>query len=73
VVIFYVASPAGRSRAGPDQLLRALLEESPGSLDKLPGNTWARGASYATESATENTPPMARSWSTGSGKVEKVR
>jgi hypothetical protein len=50
-----------------------LLEESPGSVDRLPGNTWARGASYATESATENTPPMACGSPAGSGKGEKVR
>ena len=37
-----------------------LLEESPGSVDRLPGNAWARGSGCATESATENTPPMAR-------------
>jgi len=35
------------------------FEESPGSMGTLPGNAWAQmsASSFATDSATENTPP----------------
>ena len=35
----------------------ARIEESPGSMGRLPGNAWAPDASLATDSATENKPP----------------
>lgn len=39
----YIAAvlPAGRSRYS---IHKILSEESPGSMDTLPGNAWARGA-----------------------------
>jgi len=66
---------AGRSWLdGRDARIEHGIEESPGSLDRLPGNAWARLCRtrvVVTASATENKPP-GEEFVDPPGKGEKV-
>ena len=55
---FLLAVGFERARAGGQTVagVLAALEESPGSMGRLPGNTWAP-ALPVTDSATESRPP----------------
>jgi hypothetical protein len=59
VLYFEVRRVIGRAIA-VRSLLAYFIEESPGSMDRLPGNTWAD--ENPTDSATENRPPPRKRW-----------